>query len=55
MMDVLEHVSDDVGLVREYAKRAKPGTRFVVSVPAFMWLWSGHDVFLEHHRRYTLR
>jgi SAM-dependent methyltransferase len=54
MMDVLEHVDDDIGLVREYVARARPGTRFVVSVPAFSWLWSGHDVFLEHRRRYTL-
>ena len=54
MMDVLEHVPDDRALVAEYAARVRPGTRFVFSVPAFMWLWSGHDVFLEHHRRYTL-
>ena len=25
----------------------------LISVPAFAWLWSGHDVFLEHQRRYT--
>ncbi len=30
------------------------GARFVVSVPACSWLWSGHDDFLEHRRRYTL-
>ena len=54
LMDVLEHVDDDVGLVRQFASPARPGTRFVVSVPAFSWLWSGHDVFLEHRRRYTL-
>jgi hypothetical protein len=54
MMDVLEHVDDDVGLVREYAEKVPRGTRFVVTVPAFMFLWSGHDVFLEHRRRYTL-
>ena len=54
LMDVLEHVDDDVGLVKTYAAAAKPGTRFVVSVPAFSWLWSQHDEFLEHRRRYTL-
>jgi hypothetical protein len=54
-MDVLEHVDDDVGLLREYAEQAAPRTRFIVSVPAFSWLWSGHDVFLEHRRRYTLQ
>jgi hypothetical protein len=31
-----------------------PGTRFIATVPAFMWLWRGHDVFLEQVRRYTL-
>jgi hypothetical protein len=25
-----------------------------VTVPAFRFLWSGHDVFLEHKRRYRL-
>jgi SAM-dependent methyltransferase len=54
LMDVLEHVDDDVGLLRAYAEPARPGTRFVVSVPAFSWLWSRHDEFLEHRRRYTL-
>ncbi|HEY3045464.1 MAG TPA: class I SAM-dependent methyltransferase [Vicinamibacterales bacterium] len=55
LMDVLEHVDDDVGLLKAYAATARPGTRFVVSVPAFRWLWSRHDEFLEHRRRYTLR
>ena len=54
LMDVLEHVGDDAGLVRSDAERVPSGARFVVTVPAFQWLWSGHDVFLEHHRRYTL-
>lgn len=54
LMDVLEHVDDDVGLLRAYAEPARSGTRFVVSVPAFSWLWSQHDEFLEHRRRYTL-
>jgi SAM-dependent methyltransferase len=54
LMDVLEHVDDDVGLLREYSDLAPAGARFLVSVPAFNWLWSGHDVFLEHRRRYTL-
>lgn len=54
MMDVIEHVADDVGLVADYVGKVPSGARFAVTVPAFMWLWSGHDVFLEHHRRYTL-
>ena len=54
MADVIEHVDDDVALVRDYADLAAPGTRFLISVPAFQFLWSDHDEFLEHRRRYTL-
>jgi SAM-dependent methyltransferase len=54
MMDVLEHVDDDRGLVRHYAARVPAGAHFLVTVPAFRFLWSGHDVFLEHKRRYRL-
>ena len=54
MMDVLEHVDDDRGLARHYAARVPRGAHFLVTVPAFRFLWSGHDVFLEHKRRYRL-
>jgi SAM-dependent methyltransferase len=54
LMDVLEHVDDDVGLLAAQVAAAPPGAEFVISVPAFGWLWSGHDVFLGHRRRYTL-
>jgi SAM-dependent methyltransferase len=54
MMDVLEHVDDDSGLLRHYTAKVSPGAHFLVTVPAFRFLWSGHDVFLEHKRRYRL-
>jgi SAM-dependent methyltransferase len=54
LMDVLEHVDDDVALLREYAGKVPSGSRFLVTVPAFRFLWSGHDDFLGHKRRYTL-
>src|SRR5882757_5762171 len=54
MMDVLEHVDDDRGLLRHYVAKVPPGAHFLVTVPAFGFLWSGHDVFLEHKRRYRL-
>lgn len=54
LMDVLEHVDDDVGLLKEYVAKVPEGARFLVTVPAFQFLWSGHDEFLEHKRRYTL-
>lgn len=53
LMDVLEHVEDDVGLLQSYIEKTQPGTHFLITVPAFQFLWSGHDVFLEHYRRYT--
>src|SRR5690348_13592514 len=54
MMDVIEHVDDDVGLIRAYTDRMPRNGILLVTVPAFQFLWSGHDVFLEHKRRYTL-
>ena len=53
-MDVIEHVSDAEAMMRPYVELVASGTRFVFSVPAFAFLWSGHDIFLGHHRRYTL-
>lgn len=54
MIDVIEHVDDDVALVADYARMAPDGAKFVISVPAFNFLWSSHDEFLDHRRRYTL-
>lgn len=54
LMDVLEHVTDDLDLLSRYVRSSPPGAWFVISVPAFGWLWSGHDEFLGHQRRYTL-
>ena len=54
-VDVLEHVADDLGLLRMYTDFAPPGAIIMVSVPAFMSLWSPHDVFVAHYRRYRLK
>jgi hypothetical protein len=50
--DVLEHVLDDVKMLGEYVDLAPANSKFIITVPAFMSLWSGHDVFLKHFRRY---
>ena len=55
MIDVLEHVADDVGLLRDYTCDMPEDGRVVIAVPAFQSLWSGHDVFLEHYRRYSIK
>ena len=55
LMDVLEHVDDDVALLKDYVDKVPSGSRFLITVPAFNFLWSEHDDFLEHKRRYSLR
>jgi len=52
LMDVLEHEQDDRGFLAEALRKVKPGGRLVVTVPAFPFLFSAHDVFLGHRRRY---
>lgn len=54
LLDVVEHVRDDVGFVRGLVDEqlAERGL-VVVSVPAWPALWTSHDVALGHHRRYT--
>ena len=53
-VDVLEHVEDDLKLLRGYTDHATPGALVMISVPAFLSLWSAHDIFLGHFRRYKL-
>jgi hypothetical protein len=52
--DVLEHVDEPDALLREYTDRLAAPATVVITVPAFQALWSAHDVFLEHRRRYRL-
>jgi hypothetical protein len=53
LMDVLEHVDDDVGFLRNVVEGARDDDTFLVTVPAFNFLWSPHDEYLGHRRRYT--
>lgn len=55
MMDVLEHVDDDIGFLEGYTQSLARGGRVLITVPAFQFMWSGHDVFLEHRRRYSIQ
>src|SRR4029077_8814452 len=52
-LDVIEHLEDDVGALRELRRVVAPGGCLLATVPAYQWLWSGHDEVNHHHRRYT--
>jgi SAM-dependent methyltransferase len=54
-LDVIEHLQDDVGALRELRRVTKPGGALLITVPAYQWLWSGHDEINHHHRRYNRR
>lgn len=51
-LDVIEHIDDDLGGLREICRVLKPGAPAVFFVPAFMALWGPSDVQLGHFRRY---
>ena len=53
LLDVLEHVPDDVASLKAILKRLKPGGALVLTVPANPWMWSAHDVAHHHFRRYS--
>ena len=52
-MDVLEHIQDDYSTLKEWKNTLKPNGLLLITVPAFQHLWSSHDIFLGHHRRYN--
>lgn len=54
LLDVIEHVEDDVELLSGVVSDlVKPGGWVLVSVPAYQGLFSGHDRYLGHYRRYS--
>ncbi len=55
LLDVLEHVDDDRAALESIATRLAPGGHILVTVPAYQWMWSAHDVAHHHKRRYSKR
>lgn len=53
--DVIEHVDDDLAILREAQRTLKSGGHMAITVPAFMLLWSHNDEINDHRRRYTAR
>ena len=53
MLDVLEHIDDDLSSLKALCDRLAPKGTMVVTVPAHNWLWSHHDEIHHHKRRYS--
>jgi SAM-dependent methyltransferase len=54
LLDVIEHLPDDVAALRNVRAGLNAGDHLVVTVPAFPRLWSRFDEIARHKRRYTL-
>ncbi len=52
MFDVLEHVDDDKAALSAVFQKLTDNGKLLVTVPAFQWLFSKHDKFHHHFRRY---
>ena len=53
VLDVVEHIADDVAALASMRDCLKPGGKILIAVPAHQWMWSAHDVVNHHHRRYS--
>lgn len=54
MLDVVEHLDDDLAGLKEMRRVLRPGGYALVFVPTFMFLWGLQDDVSNHRRRYRL-
>lgn len=52
-LDVIEHVADDAGLLKDTLAAFPNCSCVIVTVPARPEVWSRHDDYYGHFRRYT--
>ncbi|MDH4147327.1 MAG: class I SAM-dependent methyltransferase, partial [Acidimicrobiia bacterium] len=55
LVNVLEHIPDDVAALRLMGERLPNGGHIVLYVPAMAMLYSAFDASIGHYRRYTKR
>lgn len=53
VLDVVEHIEDDIAALAAMRTLLKPGGKILIAVPAHQWMWSAHDIVNHHHRRYS--
>jgi SAM-dependent methyltransferase len=54
IMDVLEHIQDDKAALQWIADKLRSKGILFLTVPAYQWLFSEHDMALQHFRRYVI-
>ncbi|EPR37149.1 hypothetical protein dsx2_1092 [Desulfovibrio sp. X2] len=53
LLDVIEHLPDDAGALREAGRSLRPGGLLFVTAPAMPRFWSYNDEYARHLRRYV--
>ena len=55
LLDVIEHIEDEISFLKDLTSQGSinNNTLFFITVPAYQSLFTSHDVFLGHYRRYT--
>jgi len=54
LMDVIEHLDDDLGFLSAALEHLKPGGIVAINVPAHMAFYSKYDEVVGHKRRYNI-
>ena len=52
-MSALEHIQNDIDALREWVANINDDSIVLITVPAMQHLFSYHDRYMGHHRRYT--
>jgi len=53
LFDVLEHIENDKKAITKISNLLENRGKLILTVPAYMFLWSNHDLINDHYRRYT--
>ena len=53
LINVLEHVDDDGGMLAQLRDLLSPNGRLLLFVPALAWIYGSLDAMLDHRRRYA--
>jgi SAM-dependent methyltransferase len=51
--DMLEHIDDDLAVIKNVHRALISGGTFLVTVPQYQWMWSNMDDLDQHKRRYS--